>query len=107
VTEDRYVSAPRVFAAADPVFPGHFPATPIVPGALLLDAVIETAGEMLGDAAAVVGIDRVKFLRPLRPDEAFHIELCARGDTALDFTCVSRGTTIATGSVRFDADRKE
>ena len=36
---------------ADPIFAGHFPAKPIVPGVLLIEAVAQTAGVMLGSAA--------------------------------------------------------
>ncbi len=36
---------------ADPIFAGHFPAKPILPGVLLIEAVAQTAGVMLGSAA--------------------------------------------------------
>src|ERR1700727_4063655 len=36
---------------ADPIFTGHFPAKPILPGVFLIEAVAQTAGVMLGSAA--------------------------------------------------------
>src|SRR5208337_4151417 len=36
---------------ADPVFAGHFPARPILPGVFLIEAVAQTAGVMLGSVA--------------------------------------------------------
>src|SRR6202789_4669530 len=35
---------------ANPIFAGHFPAKPILPGVLLIEAVAQTAGVMLASA---------------------------------------------------------
>lgn len=56
-----------VFAANHPAFPGHFPAFPIVPGVLLLDAML-LAAESSG-AGVVTEIAAAKFLRPVTPDQ--------------------------------------
>jgi 3-hydroxyacyl-[acyl-carrier-protein] dehydratase len=56
-----------VFAADHPAFPGHFPAFPIVPGVLLLDAMLHAA-ESSG-AGSVTEIASAKFLRPVAPDQ--------------------------------------
>ena len=58
-------------AAAHPALPGHFPGSPIVPGAVLLERVAAAARRAFG--ADVTGLPQVKFLRPLRPHE--HAEL--------------------------------
>lgn len=55
-----------VFAADHPAFPGHFPSMPIVPGVLLLDALLHAA-ETSG-AGVVTEIAAAKFLRPVAPD---------------------------------------
>ena len=34
----------------DPIFAGHFPGQPILPGVLIIEAVAQTAGVMLGSA---------------------------------------------------------
>ena len=69
---------------ADPIFAGHFPAKPILPGVLLIEAVAQTAGVMLGSAAsqgktggavALLGaVNRFKFLKTVTPGQELRIE---------------------------------
>lgn len=68
---------------ADPIFAGHFPAKPILPGVLLIEAVAQTAGVMLGSAGAQVAgegvallaaVNRFKFLKPVSPGQDLRIE---------------------------------
>jgi 3-hydroxyacyl-[acyl-carrier-protein] dehydratase len=71
---------------ADPIFAGHFPAKPILPGVLLIEAVAQTAGVMLASAApqsaanagggvALLGaVNRFKFLKPVTPGQELRIE---------------------------------
>src|SRR5215467_12580206 len=61
----------------DPIFAGHFPANPIMPGVLLIEAVAQTAGVMLGPAASqtaykntgavalLAAVNRFKFFQPV------------------------------------------
>lgn len=70
----------------DPIFAGHFPAKPILPGVLLIEAVAQTAGVMLGTAAPQAGnesgsgvallaaVNRFKFLQPVAPGRQLRIE---------------------------------
>ena len=53
-------------------FDGHFPGDPIVPGAYLL-ALAE--GRLASEGWQMSAARRVKFLSPLRPDQAFRIEV--------------------------------
>jgi 3-hydroxymyristoyl/3-hydroxydecanoyl-(acyl carrier protein) dehydratase len=57
------------FPASHPAFPGHFPGSPIVPGALLLAAALEALG--LGGAGT--SIASAKFLRPVAPEEEIEV----------------------------------
>ena len=68
---------------ADPIFAGHFPAKPILPGVLLIEAVAQTAGVMLGSAgpqvagggvALLAAVNRFKFLKPVSPGKELRIE---------------------------------
>jgi 3-hydroxyacyl-[acyl-carrier-protein] dehydratase len=81
---------------ANPIFAGHFPAKPILPGVLLIEAVAQTAGVMLasavpqaadkpdgevggeavaGDGVALLGaVNRFKFLKPVTPGQELRIE---------------------------------
>ena len=90
---------------------GHFPGHPIVPGAWLLAWVVATAARRLTaecDTRAVVGVKRVKFLRPLAPDQAFECAFKFGARSAgtetgardsMRFTVHSSGTLIAEGSL--------
>ena len=68
---------------ADPIFAGHFPAKPILPGVLLIEAVAQTAGVMLGSAeprgvatgvALLAAVNRFKFLKPVTPGQSLRVE---------------------------------
>ena len=71
---------------ADPIFAGHFPAKPLLPGVLLIEAVAQTAGVMLGSAApqpggntgrgvALLGaVNHFKFLKAVTPGQGLRIE---------------------------------
>jgi 3-hydroxyacyl-[acyl-carrier-protein] dehydratase len=67
---------------ADPIFAGHFPAKPILPGVLLIEAVAQTAGVMLGsaapqgsgDLALLAAVNRFKFFKPVTPGRELRIE---------------------------------
>lgn len=67
---------------ADPVFAGHFPAKPILPGVLLIEAVAQTAGVMLGSVAPqgagklalLAAVNRFKFFKPVTPGQELRIE---------------------------------
>jgi 3-hydroxyacyl-[acyl-carrier-protein] dehydratase len=70
---------------ANPIFVGHFPAKPILPGVLLIEAVAQTAGVMLGSAtpeaaagsggvALLAAVNRFKFLKPVTPGQELRVE---------------------------------
>jgi 3-hydroxyacyl-[acyl-carrier-protein] dehydratase len=69
----------------NPVFAGHFPDKPILPGVFLIEAVAQTAGVMLGSAAQVAArnkggvallaaVNRFKFLKPVTPGQELRVE---------------------------------
>jgi 3-hydroxyacyl-[acyl-carrier-protein] dehydratase len=63
------------FAADHPALAGHFPARPIVPGVLLLDAALQAVEQATADAAASHWhIASAKFHRPVRPGESLQLD---------------------------------
>ncbi len=100
---------------ADPVFAGHFPAKPILPGVFLIEAVAQTAGVMLGSVAPqgatsvegkvalLAAVNRFKFLKPVTPGQNLRIEtkkLTDAGKMALiSGTVYVDGEIVASGEL--------
>lgn len=61
-----------------PEFPGHFPGDPLVPGAALLVAVDAQVRAQLGRGLA--GIERARFVEPVRPGEEVEVRVRADGE---------------------------
>ncbi|MGI8480994.1 MAG: 3-hydroxyacyl-ACP dehydratase FabZ family protein [Chthoniobacterales bacterium] len=65
------------FERDDPIFAGHFPGNPLVPGVLLTEALAQAAGIAAASGYAeterplflLSAIRTMKFLRPVRPEE--------------------------------------
>jgi len=99
------------FAADDPVFVGHFPDKPLVPGVILTEALAQTAGiaaasgypEDKRPLFLLSAIRGMKFLRAVGPEE--HVELraekLAQVDNLLQFKVVARvnGECVAEGQL--------
>lgn len=68
----------------EPFFPGHFPGRPIMPGVLIVEAMAQTAGvlvfkslpeEKFGQAVFFLGIDNVRFRKPVTPGDQLRLEV--------------------------------
>lgn len=93
--------------ADHPMLAGHFPGHPIVPGAWLLAWIVALANRRLteeGQARTVAGIKRVKFLRPIAPEQAFECVFRQSienvGNGTLRFTLRSDDAVVAEGSLQ-------
>jgi 3-hydroxyacyl-[acyl-carrier-protein] dehydratase len=83
------------FAADDPIFSGHFPGNPVVPGVILTEALAQTAGIAAASGYSQVAkplfflsaIRRMKFLRAVRPGEQVDLraERLAQVDDLVQF----------------------
>ena len=78
-----FAEAATSFAADDPIFAGHFPDNPLVPGVILTEALAQTAGIAAASGCPegsrplflLSAIRSMKFFRPVRPGE--HVDLRA------------------------------
>ena len=61
--------------AAHPIFTGHFPAQPILPGACMMQMVKEVTANYLGAEARMVKADDIKFLSFIDPEKTGRIQL--------------------------------
>jgi len=63
------------FGADDPVFAGHFPAHPLLPGVFQLEMTRAAAEWVLQCALALREVSKAKFQRPILPAEIVRVEL--------------------------------
>jgi acyl-coenzyme A synthetase/AMP-(fatty) acid ligase len=87
-------------AADHPVFAGHFPGAPIVPGAMLLDLALQAIGKRVGADLSACQINAVKFLSPVRPGEPASVRYETLSNGAIRFDILSAERKVATGSIR-------
>ena len=84
VPNQRIVALKNV-SMNEPVFAGHFPGYPVMPGVLILEALAQAAAILsivtLGDQKLkdstyyFVGIDRARFKRPVEPGDQLQLEV--------------------------------
>jgi 3-hydroxyacyl-[acyl-carrier-protein] dehydratase len=84
VVAGERIRGQKCVAMNEPWFQGHFPARPIMPGVLLLEALAQTAGILAYasepfDASTslmyFLGIDKAKFRRPVTPGDRVDLDV--------------------------------
>jgi 3-hydroxyacyl-[acyl-carrier-protein] dehydratase len=73
----------KTFRRTESFFEGHFPGNAMVPGALLLEGMAQTAGIAVGGHGKMfllAAIRCMKFLRPVRPEETIGFSARKLGD---------------------------
>lgn len=105
------VHARTSFEASDPMFAGHFPGNPIVPGVILTEALAQAAGIAAASGHSenqrplflLSAIRTMKFLQPVRPEEQIDLraEKIAATEALLQFkvTASVDGATVAEGQL--------
>jgi 3-hydroxyacyl-[acyl-carrier-protein] dehydratase len=96
----------------EPFFPGHFPARPVMPGVLMLEALAQAAAllsfESLdsepGEDTVVyfVGIDNARFKRPVGPGDQLILEASIDRAKAGIYRYKTRGTVDSQTAVEAD-----
>lgn len=114
------VVAVKCVSVNEPHFQGHFPGQPIFPGVLLTEAFAQVAGivaltgrpEHRGKAVLLLGLDGVRFRRPITPGDRVVITVVKifekRGIWKFDARAEVDGQRVAEGELMATvADRKE
>lgn len=83
-----------------PAFQGHFPGDPVLPGVVQVDWALRMAEARLGPLGPFLGLDRVKFLAPIRPGDTVELRLALKGGV-LAFRYAGCGGVLSSGSARF------
>ena len=88
------------FPRDHPCFAGHFPANPVLPGVLLLDALAEALGAAPAPGAVLV-LEAVKFTAPVRPDAAVVLRWHPVGDGRVSFAAATDAVRVLSGRARW------
>ena len=94
---DRAIHAVKAVSVNEPFFPGHFPARPILPGVLIVEALAQAAGVLAIESLGLAGtgklvyfmaIENAKFRRPVEPGHLLdlHVEIVQAKRTVCRFT---------------------
>lgn len=84
IVPDEKITALKNVTINEPFFQGHFPGTPIMPGVLIVEAMAQAGGvlasvslpqEKQGALIYFMGIDKVKFRKPVVPGDQLVVEV--------------------------------
>lgn len=91
IEEEKIAIGRKCVTMNEPFFQGHFPGHPIMPGVLIIEALAQTAcalmfsrPNMKNKLAFFMGIEDVKFRRPVGPGDVLelHVEMLRIGSRA-------------------------
>ncbi len=81
--EGKRIRALKNVTINEPFFCGHFPGVPVMPGVLMIEAMAQAGGVLMFNSieqkeskiAMLLGVDKCKFRRPVRPGDQMVIEV--------------------------------
>lgn len=88
------------FPASDPVFAGHFPGQPLLPGIFQIEMTRFAAEVTLGRILEIREVVRAKFLRPILPAETIRLSLKLSEENSI---LQARATLVAGGQTAGEA----
>lgn len=86
-----------------PAFAGHFPSDPMVPGVLLLDALLLAVSASRTIPYTALGVQSVKFVRVVRPAQTVSWVCEDRGHGILEFRIIAADDVVASGRLTVGA----
>lgn len=97
--------------ASQPVFAGHFPAHPILPGVLILGLLKRTLAEHFDTPLRIATIRRQRFIKPVLPQQTLRVQVTSLDIHADEMDIVYlasvEGQVVAKGSVLLRVDHSQ
>ncbi|AGF75524.1 3-hydroxyacyl-ACP dehydratase FabZ [Bartonella vinsonii] len=97
----------------EPHFMGHFPAKPVMPGVLILEAMAQTAGAIsllkLGNKQTnlvyLMTVDHAKFRKPVVPGDQLkiHVQLLKKRSGMKRFSCIAKVEDVRVAEAEISA----
>ena len=111
---DHQIHAVKAVSVNEPFFPGHFPARPIMPGVLIVEALAQAAGvlaiesmdlEGTGKLVYFMAIDGAKFRKPVEPGHLLdlRVEIVQAKRTVCRFTSRAEVEGVLAAEASFTA----
>jgi 3-hydroxymyristoyl/3-hydroxydecanoyl-(acyl carrier protein) dehydratase len=101
-------TAEAIARSGSPWFDGHFPGQPILPGIAMIAMAFDAAREKearQGNSIRLKAVKRVRFKKPVRPDEPFTLTLKREqkeSGVSYNFTILLAGEAACTGILEIE-----
>lgn len=90
-----------VFPSTAEFFKGHFDGSPVLPGVVQLGVAHHFAEQLLGRRFAPRMVKKMKFVRPIVPDERVKLKLAATTGGSISYTFYKGNRTCSSGIFLF------